>query len=71
MSDRPLKSESNELSKTTLQRILTIIINDFKEGRLKEKELEQTLIELYDRKKKIKTVKKSKKKEQGYSTFSN
>lgn len=45
------KNLSGELSAGTFQRIIGIIIKDYKEGKLKEKELEQTLIELFDRKK--------------------
>lgn len=35
ISDKPVKSQSGELNKATLQRVIGIIIRDFKEGRLR------------------------------------
>jgi hypothetical protein len=39
-----IKNGSGELSSTMFQRVLGVIIREYKEGRLKEKELEQTLL---------------------------
>lgn len=70
-SSKLSNSASGQINKTTLQRLIGVIIKDYKEGKLKERQLQQTLMELYDRKQKRKSLGKNKKRKDLFNTFSN